>query len=85
MDIAALFSQATREAARFREGSTTRPHHPARMYADCVDAFSEPLPGAGTPGETVIRELVEKKINFSDLQVQVGDIDQVFRLMRGRA
>ena len=60
MDIAALFSQATQEAARFREGSTTRPHHPARMYADCVDAFSEPLPGAGTPGETVIRELVEK-------------------------
>lgn len=60
MDIAALFAQAAREAARFREGSATRPHHPARMYADRVDAFSEPLPEAGTSGDAVIRDLVEK-------------------------
>jgi len=60
MDIAALFSQAAREAARFREGAATRPHHPARMYAACVDAFSEPLPVHGTSGDIVVRELVEK-------------------------
>ncbi|UVC10960.1 aspartate aminotransferase family protein [Rhizobium sp. TH2] len=60
MDIAALFSQAAREAARFREGSATRPHHPARMYADCVDLFSEPLPEAGISEDAVIRDLVEK-------------------------
>lgn len=60
MDIAALFSQAAREAARFREGAATRPHRPDRMYADRVDAFSEPLPEAGASGDNVIRELVEK-------------------------
>jgi glutamate/tyrosine decarboxylase-like PLP-dependent enzyme len=60
MDIAALFSQAAQHAARFRAGSATRPHHPDRMYADCVDVFSEPLPETGTSGENVIRELVEK-------------------------
>jgi len=60
MDIAALFSQAAHEAARFREGAAARPHHPARMYAGCVDAFSEPLPEGGTSGDIVIRELVEK-------------------------
>jgi glutamate/tyrosine decarboxylase-like PLP-dependent enzyme len=60
MDIAALFSQAAAEAARFREGSATRPHHPMLMYGACVDAFSEPLPETGISGDAVIRELVDK-------------------------
>lgn len=60
MDFAALFSQAAAEAARFRAGAQERPHHPARMYAESVDVFSEALPKAGTGADLVIAELVDK-------------------------
>lgn len=60
MDIAALFSKAAREAARFREGAADRLHRPERMYAASVDAFSETLPDKGLPAEAVISELVQK-------------------------
>ena len=58
MDIAALFSQAAREAARFRAESGDRPHYPARMYAESVEAFSGPLPQVGIEAGRVIDELV---------------------------
>lgn len=60
MDIAALFSQAARESARFRDGAPGRPHRPERMYGASVEAFSEPLPEAGTAADAVIAELVGK-------------------------
>ena len=60
MDIAALFTQAAREAARFRAGTGERPHRPGRMYAASVETFAGPLPETGMAAETVIAELVGK-------------------------
>lgn len=60
MDIAALFAQAAREAARFRVGSAERLHRPERMYAASVEAFSGALPERGMPADEVITELVGK-------------------------
>ena len=58
MDIAALFAQAAREAARFRAGSADRVLRPERMFAVCVVGFAGTLREHGLPADHVISVLV---------------------------
>jgi glutamate/tyrosine decarboxylase-like PLP-dependent enzyme len=60
LDAASLFEKAAAYAAAFRKSVGNRPQRPEQTYPEAVQAFEEPTPESGTPGELVLDDLVTR-------------------------
>ena len=55
-----LFEKAAAYATAFRNSIGERPQRPEQTYPESLQAFEEPTPESGTPGELVLNDLVTR-------------------------